>query len=126
MARQHRILVLATVVALCAGAASAQAASATGRGNRLAYEAAMKCYVANGAAYGERADAGDDEAAARYERAARKSFDTAVKLGGVLGFSGSRIDQDFGLATARELPKLVADQAYSRQALAVCRAIGLM
>ena len=126
MPRLHHILALATVSALCVGAASAQTASATERGNRLAYEAAMKCYIANGAAYGERADAGDEVAAARYERGARKSFDTAVKLGGVLGFSGSRIDQDFGLATARELPKLVADQAYNRQALAVCRAIGLM
>jgi hypothetical protein len=96
----------------------------TPRGNVLAYQASIKCFVANGSASGERQDAGDTSNAARYERGARKAFDIAVKLGNALGYSGSRINQDLGLAQSRELPKLVADRAYNAQALNACERMG--
>ncbi|TAL32262.1 MAG: hypothetical protein EPN98_14015 [Phenylobacterium sp.] len=125
--RMHLIAVIAMFLATNAGAAAAQTRdAAVQRANRMAYEAAMKCFVTAGAASGEREDAGDRAAAARYEQAARRSFDTASRLGEVLGYSGSRINQDFGLAQTRELPKLVADATYNRNAAATCRAIGLM
>lgn len=116
----------AALAVMAALAVPAGVSAQTERGNQLAYTAAIRCFVANGAASGEREDAGDAKEAARYERAARRSFDTAVKLGGVLGYSGSRINQDLGLAQAKELPKLVADPAYNRQTMATCRALGLL
>ena len=126
--RLGRVVIVATVAAACwpLGVAAQTAPPASVRGNQLAYDATMKCFIANGAASGERGDAGDAEAASRYERAARRSFDLAVQLGGKLGFSGGRINQDFGLAQARELPKLVADPAYNRSVAATCKALGLM
>ena len=117
----------AMIWAACTTAAPAQTGDlAVQRANRMAYEASMKCFVANGVATGEREDAGDREAAARYERTARKSFNTAVKLGEALGYTGTRINQDFGLAQARELPKLATDGAYNRTTATTCRALGLM
>lgn len=88
------------------------------------YEVAMKCFVAYGAATGERRDAGDQVAAATYEKKARRSFDVAVLLGDRIGYSGGRQNQDFGLAQTRELPKMVADAAYLRRALATCESAG--
>lgn len=101
-------------------------AAALQRANRMAYDAAIKCFVAASVATGEREDAGDRDAATRYEHSARKSFDTASALGEKLGFSGSRINQDFGMAQAAQLPKLVRDLNYYRDTAAMCRALGLM
>ena len=108
-----------------ASSALAQTDAVT-RANLMAYELAMKCFVANGAARGDNLDAGDNATAATFEAGARKSFDTARKLGDVLGYSGSRQDQDFGLAQARELPRFVADKAYLRKSLSTCKAVGLL
>lgn len=94
--------------------------------NRAAYGHAMKCFVANGHARGMRQRAGDEAKAAAYETKARMSFDTAVKLGRALGYSGDRMDQDFGLAQTRELPAMVSDQKYFVEAAATCKALGLM
>jgi hypothetical protein len=101
-------------------------AQATPAENQAAYAAAMKCFVVNGNATGERLDAGDSAEAAAYEAQARRLFDLAVRLGQSLGYSRDRMEQDFGLAQARELPKLVKDVAYYRSAAATCRAMGLM
>ncbi|MDP1735992.1 MAG: hypothetical protein Q8L23_00975 [Caulobacter sp.] len=118
---------LAVACALCAGPAAAQSgADATARANRMAYDAAMKCFVANGHAIGLRERAGDTVKAAYYETRARLSFDTAMKLGAVLRLSGSRIDQDFRLAQTRELPPMVTDETYFLDAVATCKALGLM
>tara|TARA_R110002051_G_scaffold269600_1_gene329789 strand:- start:4808 stop:5197 length:390 start_codon:yes stop_codon:yes gene_type:complete len=91
-----------------------------------AYEAALKCFVANGRAIGLQERAGDLESAARYEQKARLSFDAAVRLGQSLGFSGTRINQDLGIAQGRELPQMVSDTVYFERAVATCRALGLM
>lgn len=92
----------------------------------MAYDVAIKCFIANGILSGDREDAGDKSGAASYEAKARQSFDVAGKLGAALNYSGSRINQDFGLAQAHELPRLVRDAGYLRRVSAMCRSAGLM
>ncbi|MEJ0027701.1 MAG: hypothetical protein WDN01_16880 [Rhizomicrobium sp.] len=113
----------ACAFALCAGTAAAQDDAVT-RANRMAYELAMKCYVANGVARGDNLDAGNAAYAKIFEADARKAFDIAVKLGNALGYSGSRQNQDFGMAEAQELARFVKDKAYLKQTLATCKAAG--
>lgn len=96
------------------------------RANRGAYEAAIKCFIANGHASGLRERAGDPEKAKYYDAKAHLSFDTATKLGAALQLSGSQIDEDFGTAQARELPTMVTDQKYFGVIVANCKALGLM
>lgn len=94
--------------------------------NQTAYAAAIKCFIANSVAKGNSHDAGYTAEAAAYETKARESFDIAVTLGKTLGYSGGRINQDMGMAQGQELPKLVQNKAYFRQAVATCKALGLM
>lgn len=99
---------------------------ASQRANRMAYDASMKCYIANGVARSDAQDQRKADLAQSYDAKARQSFDTAVKLGGILGYPNIHITQDFGLAETRELPKMVADVAYFRAAASACKAMGLM
>jgi hypothetical protein len=124
MAGRGRIAALAAVFALCAEATLAQ--SATADTQRQAYGYAMACFVANGIVVGDMQNAGKARLADAQEAKARLSFDTAVKFGEALGYSGSRINQDFGLAQGKQLPKLVKDGAYFKQTVATCKALGLM
>ena len=117
---------LAVILTVSARTASAQDDPATTQANRAAYQAAMKCFVVAGTATGERRDAGDTAKAEMYETKARKAFDTAVRLAGMLGYDRDKVDQDFGLAQAQELPKMVKDIDYYRRSAATCRAIGLL
>jgi hypothetical protein len=115
---------LACVFAVSTGAAVAQDDTAT-RANRVAYESALKCFVAEGSIAGREKDAGDTAQQTAYEARARQSFDIANALGGKLGYSGSRISQDFGLAQTEELPKLVSDPQHLKRVMATCEALGL-
>jgi hypothetical protein len=99
---------------------------ATTRANRSAYQAAMKCFVADGVAIGDARDSGDPSKVDAFDAKARKSFDIAKKLGVLLGYSGDRMEQDFGLAQTYELPRMLKDIAYYRSAAATCKALGLM
>ncbi len=117
---------LAILLALGMSATAAHAADNTATAKQQAYGYAMRCFIANGMVLGEHQDAGKTEAANATDAHARRSFDHAVRLGGELGYSGNRIDQDFGLAQARELPKLVQDAAYFKKTTAICKALGLM
>lgn len=112
------------VGSVCVEKAWAQATSS--HGNVLAYEASMKCFVANGHAAGLRNRAGQPRQAAAYDASARVAFDAATNLGRTLGYTNRRINQDFGLVQSRELPPMVADTAYFQRAVATCRALGLM
>jgi hypothetical protein len=96
------------------------------RANRMAYEASMKCFVADGVARSDAMDRGQQALAASFDSKAREAFADAVKLGAVLGFDNAHINQDFGLAQSRELPKMMADSAYFRGAVGTCKALGLM
>lgn len=104
-------------------AAMAQSGAAD---DRLAYDSATKCFVANGLAARSRKRAGDDASAARYEAKARQSFDTAVLLGRSIGLSGQRVSQDFDAALSKELPKMRGETGYFQSAMATCKALGLM
>jgi hypothetical protein len=123
----RRCIAAALVSCLWATAAAAGSTDdAVARANRSAYQAAMKCFVADGVALGDARDAADTGKQSGYDAMARKSFDAAKKLGSLLGYTGERMDQDFSLAQTYELPRMMKDVAYFRQAAAVCKAIGLM
>lgn len=122
-ARRYLIAVSASV-ALMAAAGTVQAQNATA--TRSAYDAALKCFVANGHADGVQRRAGNVASADRYQASARTSFDAALRLGATLGFANQRINEDLGIVQARELPALVNDPAYFRQTVNVCRGLGLM
>ena len=126
----RRLLRIACATALVATASFASATlaqdTAVQRGNQLAYDYSIKCFVTNSMAVGERRNAGDQTAAARYEANARRSFETVSKLGGALNYSGERINEDYGLAQSVELPKMMRDKAYSQKVIADCKSLGLM
>lgn len=111
------LVVLATAVP--AGATQANA-------DRSAYDSAIKCLVANSRAKSMRLRAGDEPGAARYDTQARQTFDVVVRLGHGMGLSNERINGDLDTMMDRELPLMVQDDAYFRQTVANCRAMGLM
>ena len=119
-----------SVVALalygCLSVSAAAGEDAMTRANRSAYEAAMTCFVANGIVTGDKRQSGDKKQEAVFEAKARQSFDIAVQLGHKLGYSGTHINEDFGLAQAREIGRLMTDSAYFRRTAATCKALGLM
>ena len=118
-----RILVIATASAFCAGAAMAAAAES---GDRGAYAAAMKCYVANSSAASQRTQQGDTAKAAVYRANAKRAFDGAMKLGRTMGLSNRQMNGDLDETEARELSRMVADAGYFRSAVATCKGLGLM
>lgn len=96
------------------------------RANRMAYEAAMKCFIANGIVTADMRREGNKMQEAAFEARARQSFEIAVKLGDKLGYSGTRVNEDFGLAQTRETVRLMNDGAYFKRTAATCKALGLM
>lgn len=125
---RHGCFAVSAIVLLGAnpGWAMTQQAPARPTPNENAYAAAMKCFVANGRATGMRQRAGDAAGAARYEASGRSSFDAAMQLGRRLGYPNHRMNQDFDLVQLRELPLMVSDAAYFREAVTMCRSLGLM
>lgn len=93
---------------------------------RAAYDAALKCFVANGNAEGERRRAGDQAGAARYDATAKQSFDGAVKLGRMLGLTNRQMNHDLDAVQDSELPRMVRDRSYFLDAVATCKGLGLM
>ncbi len=118
-------LPVACALALCAGTAAAQDNSIA-RANRMAYDSAILCFIADGIVAGDARRAGDQERQATLEAKARESFDIALKAGDALGYSGTRINEDFGLAQSSEATRLVTDGAYFRSTAARCKQLGLM
>jgi hypothetical protein len=111
-------------------AAPLQAVAAESEGQqhaqRLAYEAAMKCFVANSYVSGERAKAGDAAKAASYDANARKSFDLSYRAGEALGVGEAQVKRDLDFAQANELPKMVGNLDYLKGVAATCKALSLM
>jgi hypothetical protein len=124
--RCGRLIALMIATATATSALAQSDPTATDRGNRLAYDASIKCFIANGVARSDAINAGKQSLADSFDSKARASFDTALKLGGVLGYSGTHINEDLGLAQANELPKMVKDISYFRDAASTCKALGLM
>lgn len=96
------------------------------RAYRLAYDASIKCFVANGRATGMRSRAGDAVGAAAYEAKARRAHAVAINAGTQLGYSPAQIERQFFVAQENELPRMIRDSAYFTQAVADCRALNLM
>ena len=100
--------------------------AATAQDTRAAYDAALKCFVANGNAEAERRDAHDAAGAARYDATGKQSFDAAMKLGRMLGLANRQLNHDLDAIQAAELPRMVKDRVYFINAVAVCKGLGLM
>jgi hypothetical protein len=118
---------LAVCACLCAGAATADGTDdAVARANRIAYEATIKCAVANAMASDDRHDAGDEAGAADYQAKSKRSFELTYQLGGKLGLGEKRIAHDLDFAQLSEMPKMVRDRKYFLSAVATCKALHLM
>ena len=96
------------------------------RANRIAYDAAIKCAVANSLAGDDRHDAGDEAGAAAYKSKSRRSFDLTYTLGGKLGYEQNQIAHDLDFAQLSEMPKMVRDRSYFMSTAATCKALHLM
>lgn len=70
--------------------------------------------------------AGDTAKAAYYESKAAESYGVAEALGAALGFSKQQVGRDAAAAQAEHLAAMVRDDAYFRQIVANCKALGLM
>lgn len=121
MARFVRVLLAAASVAALAGPAVA-----SDTGDRAAYGYAIKCYVANAMASDDFERKGNSARSAVYEANAKRSFDGAVTIGRKLGYSNRQLNQDLDRAQSEEMPHMVRDAAYYRDAIATCKALGLM
>jgi hypothetical protein len=125
-ARRYFAATLAACACLGAGAATADSGDdAVRKANGMAYELALKCFVANGVARGNSRDAHDDASAASFEKRARQSFDIAGALGDKLGYSGNRQTADFSFAQSEFLPKFVMDRKYLERTEETCKSVGL-
>jgi hypothetical protein len=121
----RRVLAAALAACACLGVGSANADNLTTQANRLAYDLAVKCFVANGVARGNSRAAHDEASAAKFEKRARQSFDVAGALGDKLGYSGNRQTADFEMAQSEFLPKFVTNPADLRQIEKTCESVGL-
>lgn len=126
---RHGLVVLAVGLAFTGNAGSAFAQTASGSNAsayRMAYQSAMKCFVANGVIAGDQRREGDTVKAAIYEQKAKEAFELAFRAGRMVGLSDARIRTDIDQAQTRELPLMMRDDAYFRRAAGECRALGLM
>lgn len=125
-----RLFELSCLTAMLATASSSASAQATtirpNPATQAAYEAAIKCFVANGYGRSIKRDAGDMAAASRYEAAAAASWEAAHVIAVSWNYPETRLTRDIDLARERELPTLVRDAAYLRSTVATCRGLGLM
>jgi hypothetical protein len=117
-------LAVVTIAATSPSVAAGQAGSPIPK--RALYDLAVRCFIANVKASGDRKDAGDAAKAAHYDGMAKKSYDGAYVLGDALKFSRAQIDADFQRARREELPAMMRDQAYFYRVVANCKAYGFM
>ncbi len=130
-ANSHRTL-LRCVSALICGAAilfnnSASAGDdAAAHTNRLAYDTAIRCFVADAYASDERRKVGDEVKADSYKAKSRESFDLAYTAGDKIGLTDKQVGRDLDFAQQTELPRLIRDQHYLLDTASTCKALGLM
>jgi len=123
---EKKALKLGVALCLCSSVAWADSTDdAVARANRSAYRLAMECFVAEGVARGYDLHVGDTARADALERRARVSFDTAMKLGDELGYSGTRMNEDLGLTQSAEVPKFDHDVNYLKSQIAKCESVGI-
>ncbi len=120
---------VAAMLTICLIGASCPAIAqddAQARANRIAYDAARKCAVADILAADDRHDVGDAAKEEAYRAKSRVAFDAAYALGAKLGLTDKQIGRDMDFAQASELPHMLRDKAYFMQAAAMCKALSLM
>lgn len=100
--------------------------AATAQGNRLAYDATLKCAVANGVAEIDEREARQPARAAEFETKSRRSFDLAYTLGAKVGLTDKQVLGDLNSARETELPRMMHDRNYYTGVVATCKAMGLM
>lgn len=124
-----RTLTRVAAIAITVSSLHVPAVAAQTRPNQAtlaAYEAALKCFVANGYGRSIKRDAGDMAGASRYEASAAASWEAAHVIAVYWGYSESRLTADIDRTRERELPALVRDAGYLRSTIATCRGLGLM
>jgi hypothetical protein len=103
-----------------------EADAATAQGNRMAYDATLKCAVANGLAEQDERDAGHAAGAAEYETKTHRSFDLAYVLGAKVGLTDQQVLHDLDAAREIELSRMMRDRSYYLSTVSTCKAMGLM
>jgi len=105
---------------------AAGSAYATPQGDRMAYDATLKCAVANGLAKLDERDAGNAAGVTEYETKTRRSFDLAYTLGKKLGLTDKQVLKDLDASRDMEVPHMMRDRRYFLSTAATCKAMGLM
>lgn len=122
------IHIVTGVMALVANAGAAVAQStgdASAQADGMAYESSIKCFVVDTRLSELRKRAGDATKADYYDGQSKVAFDAGVALGQKMGRSRDEIERDFSVVQVRELPELLRDEAYFRNSIATCKALGL-
>lgn len=105
---------------------SSFSANAAASDTQRAYDAARRCYVANGHVYDSFKQSGDAANTSLFEAKAKKSFDLAYSYGHQLHLSNDEIATDIHQTTDVELRKLLADSAYLTTVAKDCKYWGMM
>ncbi len=100
--------------------------AATAQGNRMAYDATLKCVTANGLAKLDERDAHHPDRMAEYETKTRRAFDLAYTLGAKAGLSDKQVLHDLHAAVDTELSHMMRNRDYYATVVATCKAMGLM
>ena len=109
------------VVVMLSAAAHAQKSQADP--NRRAYGYALRCFsIAAGTISDTRASAAEVTAA---RASSRRSYDAAHRMGGLMGLSPARIDEDITATNRAEAALVVRDSSYAQQRRAECARLGL-
>ena len=130
-ANPHRALQRCASVIICAsvilfGIPASASDDAAAHAIRLAYDTAIKCFVAGGLASDNRHDAGDETGASAYRAKARQSFNVAYTAGAKLGMTDRQVARDLDFAQDTELTRMLRDNSYFTSTAATCKAVGLM
>jgi hypothetical protein len=115
----------AAILACIAFAMPMVATAQTGadQANRRAYTYALRCFASAAGIISDRQATPTAIADARIR--SRRSFDTAHRMGGVLGLSTDRVNGDIESASRVEAALLVRNATYAQRTHAECISLGL-
>lgn len=125
-ATARRLILGVSFGVLIAAPVHAQSEDGMRRANHMAYQSAMKCFVANGIVVSDARDARNAAKEAAFDAKAHQSFDLAYLAGHELGVSQERVTADLKAVQDVEMPKMTRDAVYFKEAVAHCKALGLM
>lgn len=111
------------IVMLCANAGASEASQ---QDMNRAYQAALKCFVANGHVEASFKESGDTANERLFNNRAEKAFKLAYLWGGMAHLSQERIKSDLNQAEDTELRKLLRDGSYLTTVAKECKQWGMM